>query len=157
VRGISADPGSSQTARRTALWATTIGLALLTLLFSFGLRPPRTGAFPIADKFGHGAMYFATFLCFLLAAVWRPGRGDGPFPTKASLFAFSVVMAGIVIEVLQEVATAHRHAEVGDVHAEGIGAFGALAVQAWMRRAGSPPDNVPPHGPICSTSAASLG
>lgn len=79
-------------------------------------------------------MYFATFLCFLLAAVWRPGRGDGPFPTKASLFALSVLIAGIVIEVLQEIATAHRHAEVGDVLAEFIGVFGALAIHTWMPR-----------------------
>jgi hypothetical protein len=40
-----------------------------------------------------------------------------------------------VIEVLQEVATAARHVDVGDVLAEVIGVFGALAVQAWMRRA----------------------
>jgi hypothetical protein len=39
-----------------------------------------------------------------------------------------------VIEVLQEAATAHRHAEVGDVLAEFIGAFGALAVHEWLRR-----------------------
>jgi VanZ family protein len=117
-----------------ALWATTAVLALLTLLFSFGLSPPGTGTFALADKLGHGAMYFATILCFLLAAVWRPGRGDGSFSAKAPLFATGFVIAGIVVEVLQEVATPHRHAEAGDVLAEAVGAFAALAIHAWMRR-----------------------
>ena len=118
----------------TALWATTALLALLTMLFSFGLSPPGTSTFPLADKLGHGGAYFATFLCFLLAAVWRPGRGDGSFPTKAAVFAVGVVMAGVAIEVLQEVATQGRRAEAGDVLAEVIGAFGALAVHTWLRR-----------------------
>jgi hypothetical protein len=118
-----------------ALWATTALLTLLTLLFSFGLRAPGSGSFAFADKLGHGAMYFATFLCFLLAAVWRPGRGDGSFPTKAPVFAIGIVVAGAVVEVLQEVAITNRHAEIGDVLAEVIGAFAALAVHAWMKRA----------------------
>lgn len=118
----------------TALWATTAVLTLLTLLFSFGLSAPGAGTFAFADKIGHGLMYFATFLCLLLAAVWRPGRGDGSFPTRAPLFAVGVVFAGIVIEVLQAVATASRRAEIGDVVAEVVGAVGALAVHAWMRR-----------------------
>ena len=61
----------------------------------------RRRTFAFADKIGHGLMYFATFLCFLLAAVWRPGRGDGLFPTMALPFAIGVVIAGTAIEVLQ--------------------------------------------------------
>ena len=118
----------------TALWATTALLALLTLVFSFGLSPPGTSSFPLADKLGHGAMYLAAFLCLLLSAVWRPGRGDGPFPTRALFFAISVAVAGIVIEILQQVATTDRKAEPGDVLAEVIGVSGALAIHAWMRR-----------------------
>ena len=83
-------------------------------------------------------MYFATFLCFLLAAVWRPGRGDGSFPTKAPLFAIGVVIAGLAVEVLQEVATMNRQAEVGDVLAETVGTLGALAIHTWMRRVWAP-------------------
>ena len=116
------------------LWLTTAGLSLLTLVFSFGLSAPGAGTFAFADKIGHGLMYFATFLCLLLAAVWRPGRGDGSFPTMALPFAIGVVIAGTAIEVLQEVATGGRHAEVGDVLAEAVGAFGALAIHARMRR-----------------------
>lgn len=117
------------------LWATTACLSLLTLLFSFGLSAPGAGTFAFADKIGHGLMYFATFLCLLLAAVWRPGRGDGSFPTMALPLAIGVVVAGIAIEVLQEAMTGERHAEVGDVLAEAVGAFGALAIHTWMRRA----------------------
>ena len=120
-----------------ALWATTAALAILTLLFSFGLSPPGIGTFAHADKVGHGAMYLATFSCFLLASVWRPGRGDGRFPTSAPLFAIIVLTAGIAIEVLQEVATDRRRAEVGDVVAEVLGIVGALAIHTWLRRSWS--------------------
>ena len=120
-----------------ALWATTAVLAILTLLFSFGLSPPGTGSIALADKVGHGVMYLATFSCFLLASVWRPGRGDGWFPTRALLFATGVLIAGIVIEVLQEVATHRRRAEVGDVVAEAVGVVVALAIHTWMRRSWS--------------------
>ena len=109
------------------------------MLFSFGLSPPGTGSFPLADKIGHGAMYLVTFLCFLLAAVWRPGRGDGSFPTKAAPFAIAVVAAGIAIEVLQQLATTDRQAEPGDVLAEVIGVSGALAIHTWMRGAWTHP------------------
>jgi VanZ family protein len=115
------------------LWATAAGLALLTLLFSFGLSAPGAGTFALADKIGHGLMYFATFLCLLLAAVWRPGRGNGRFPTLTTAILIAVIGAGIVIEVLQEVATRSRHAELGDVVAEAVGASGALAAHAFLR------------------------
>ena len=115
-------------------------LALLTMLFSFGLSPPGTSSLPLADKLGHGAVYLVTFLCLLLAAVWRPGRGDGPFPTRALFFAIGVGIAGIVIEVLQELATTDRQAELGDVLAEAIGVFGALAMHTWIRRTSLSPD-----------------
>lgn len=111
-----------------------MGLALITLLFSFAFSPPGTGTFLFADKFGHGLMYFATFFCFLLAAVWRPGRGDGPFPTRGLVFALGAVAVGVAVELLQEFATANRHAELGDVISEVVGAFGALALHVWVRR-----------------------
>jgi VanZ family protein len=140
-----APPAQTRRARRIdiALWVTTAVLTLLTLVFSFGLSPPGTGTFALADKLGHGAMYFATILCLLLAAAWRPGRGDGSFPTKASLFAIGFVIAGIVVEVLQEVATPRRHAEAGDVVAEVIGALGALAAHAWISRSATTAEATP--------------
>jgi len=123
-----------------ALWLLTASLSLVTMVFSFGFSPPGGDAFLFADKFGHGIMYFATFFCFLLAAVWRPGRGDGPLSGRGIWLAVSVVAAGLVVEILQEVATTDRHAQLGDVLSEIIGAFGALAIHSWMqRRWGSSP------------------
>jgi len=50
------------------------------------------------------------------------------------------VAAGLVVELLQEVTTVDRHAQLGDVLSEIIGAFGALAIHSWMqRRWGSSP------------------
>lgn len=118
----------------TVLWALTAGLALVTVLYSFGLSPPGTGSIPLADKIGHGLIYAATFFCFLLAAVWRPGRGDGPFPTRGLVFALGAVAIGGALEVLQEILTESRHAELGDLIAEVLGAFGALALHVWVQR-----------------------
>jgi len=33
-----------------ALWASTVALAFITLLFSFAFSPPGTGSFPLADS-----------------------------------------------------------------------------------------------------------
>jgi hypothetical protein len=41
----------------------------------------------------------------------------------------------VVIEALQELATTDRQAQLGDVLSEYVGAFSALAIHAWMRRA----------------------
>jgi hypothetical protein len=64
----------------------------------------------------------------------RPGRGDGRFPTLTTAFPIAVIGAGIVIEVLQEVTTRSRHAELNDVVAEDFGASGALAAHTLLRR-----------------------
>jgi hypothetical protein len=41
----------------------------------------------------------------------------------------------VVIEALQDLATTDRQAQLGDVLSEYVGAFSALAIHAWMRRA----------------------
>jgi hypothetical protein len=117
-----------------ALWITTAALVFITLLFSFGIAAPGAGRTSLADEAGHAAIQFATTLFLLLAAVWRPGRGDGRFPTLTTAIPIAVIGASIVIEVLQEVTTRSRHAELGDVVAEAVGASGALAAHALLRR-----------------------
>jgi hypothetical protein len=121
------------------LWALTVGLALITLLFSFDFSPPGTGWFPLADKFGHGLMYFATFFSFLLAAVWRPGRGDRPFPRRALVFALGVVAAGVAIELLQELATTDRHAQLGDCYPRSSGPSARSRSTRGCGARGAPP------------------
>ncbi|HET9672512.1 MAG TPA: hypothetical protein VFQ40_06645 [Actinomycetota bacterium] len=117
-----------------ALWVALAICLAITLVFSFGLHAPGAERTSVADEVGHAAIQFTTTLCLLLAAVWRPGRGDGPFPRMGSAFALGVVGAGMLIEVMQEVATRTRHAEVSDVLAEAAGVLGAWALHVWLRR-----------------------
>ena len=118
------------------LWVLTACSAVLTLVFSFRFAPPHVHAFPNADKLWHGLAYFTTALLFLLAAVWRPGRGAGPFPRAGIAFALIGVAAGGLIEVAQSF-TATRDAELLDWVAEVVGILGALGVVVALRaRAG---------------------
>jgi hypothetical protein len=130
--------GSTTTARArrvdAALWALTAALAVATVVLSLGVSAPGVGSFSIADELGHGAMYFATVGCLLLAAVWRPGRGDGPWPGAALAIAIGAIVVGLGVEAIQELATARRHAEVGDVAAEIVGVLAAWAIHARARR-----------------------
>lgn len=118
-----------------ALWALTAALVVVTLVFSLGASAPGAGSFSLADELGHGAMYLATVGCLLLAAVWRPGRGDGRWPGAAAAIALGALFVGLAVEAIQELATADRHAEVGDVVAEAVGIAAAWAIHAWARRA----------------------
>jgi hypothetical protein len=121
-----------------ALWALTAALAVLTLVFSLGVSAPGAGSFSGADKVGHGAMYFATVGCVLLAAVWRPGRGDGRWPGASAAIVVGAVVVGLAAEAIQEIATSSRHAEMGDVIAEVAGVAAAWAIHAWARRVAPP-------------------
>jgi VanZ family protein len=64
----------------------------------------------------------------LLAAVWRPGRGDGAFPQAGEVIVGAIVALGIAIEVLQG-EFFHRNANPRDVVADLAGAL--LAYLAW--------------------------
>ena len=135
---IGTDPSERERAMDVALWFTAALCAFITVWFSFFASPPGADAFAGADKVGHALAYFATTLSFLLAAVWRPVRGDGRLPNAGYWFPVVAVLAGIVIEVLQGF-TASRSAQPADVVAEVIGAGLALAVHAVVRRrAGAP-------------------
>jgi len=116
-----------------SLWILTGLFATTTIWFSFVAPPPGVNLFPGADKVQHGIAYFATTLSFLFAAVWRPGRGDGPFPRLSRWIFAAVVIVGIVVEAIQE-QTPARTAELADVAAEAIGAGAAIAIHAGIRR-----------------------
>ena len=123
------------------LWVLTAFSAALTLVFSFGLVPPRVGGFPHADKAWHGLAYFTTTLLFLLAAVWRPGRGAGPFPRAGIVFALLGSAAGGVIEVAQGF-TATRDPELLDWVVEAVGILAALGLVVALRARAAEPDVV---------------
>lgn len=115
------------------LWALTGICAAITLWFSFVAPPPGADLFEGADRIGHALAYFTTTLSFLFAAVWRPGRGVGRFPTLGRWFPLAAITGGAVIEILQGM-TASRTAEVFDLVAEAIGAAAALSLHALIRR-----------------------
>ena len=106
--------------------------AALTLVFSFGLVPPEADRFPHADKIWHGLAYLTTSLLFLLAAVWRPGRGAGPFPRGGIGSALLGSAAGGVVEIAQAF-TATRGLEFLDWVAETVGILAALGVVFALR------------------------
>jgi hypothetical protein len=118
-----------------ALWAVIAMSSLITLLFSFGVTAPGADRYSIADEIGHATIQFVTTFCLLLTLVWRPGRGDGVLVSLGALpIAGGIVGIGIVIEVMQEVGTTTRHAELGDVVAQAVGAFAAVGLHDLIRR-----------------------
>jgi VanZ family protein len=114
------------------LWVLTTASAALTLVFSISAVPPGMNGFPHADKMWHGLAYFTTSLFFLLAAVWRPGRGAGPFPRGGIVFALLGAAAGGVVEFAQGF-TALREPELLDWVAEAVGILAALGFVVWLR------------------------
>lgn len=126
------------------LWALAFVAVGLTLWFSFGVKPPGAEAFPQADKVEHAGAYFVTTLLLLLAAVWRPGRGPGLFWRWRWLVLAVVVVAGGVVELAQQLLTAHRKGDVLDWVAEIMAVLGAVGVLAWSRRRARPGADVNP-------------
>jgi VanZ family protein len=131
------------------LWAATVASAFVTLWWSLVQLPPARSLFRALwwslvslpserhlfrffDKLEHGLGYFVTTLLLLLVAVWRPGRGDGPFARWGVWVPIVLIAAGGAIEVVQS--TIGRDMQVGDWIAEIIAvalAWGLLAV--WKR------------------------
>ena len=116
------------------LWAAVAGLSALTVLFSIRDVAPDIHGFSGADKIGHGVMYFAVLVPLLFAAVWRPGRGDGPLPNGLPWLALGLVAIGVGMEGVQAAFFPSRSAEFLDVVAESLGVAGAVLVFLVARR-----------------------
>jgi len=116
------------------LWAAAAGLSALTVLFSVRDVAPDFDGFSAADKIGHGVMYFAVSLPLLFAAVWRPGRGDGPFPNALPWLVIGLIAIGVGMEGVQATFFPSRSAELLDVVAETLGVGGAVLVYLIARR-----------------------
>src|SRR5262245_48649726 len=125
------------------LWAAAFVCASLTLWWSLVSMPPERDLFRDIDKLQHGLAYFVTSLLLLLAAVWRPGRGDGPFARWGTWVPIALIAAGAGIEVLQSFIG--RDAELGDWLAEIVAvglAWGAVAaLRRWSRGSQRPPSS----------------
>ncbi len=125
------------------LWIAALVCVALTTYFSFWASAPGADLFHNADKVGHALAYFATTLSFLLAGVWRPGRGPGRWPWAEYWLPAVAVVAGIAVEIMQATLTSNRKAQVGDVLAEVVGAGLALIVHLAIRRWWAPIGEAP--------------
>ena len=128
------------------LWVAALVCACLTLWWSLVSLPPERRLFSGVDKLQHGLAYFVTSLLLLLAAVWRPGRGDGPLARWEVWVAAALIAAGAGIEVLQSFIG--RDADLGDWVAEmvavGLSWATMAALRSWSRRrAGGPAEGGP--------------
>jgi len=115
------------------LWAAAFLCAGVTLWLSVAAVPPGTAAFGGADKVEHALAYLVTTLLVLLAAVWRPGRGEGPLARWWWAVLAIMVVAGGVLEIVQSFVG--REAELADWVAEIVAvslAWGVLV--GWRRR-----------------------
>jgi VanZ family protein len=121
----------------TVLWGVALSLLGATFLLSLGPAPPGLNAFFASDKLVHAAGYAALTESWLLAAVWRPGRGDGRFPRAAWAFAVAAIVLGVGIEVGQHFVD--RSADVFDALADMGGVLVALWLWLALRRTESAP------------------
>lgn len=107
------------------MWLIAWLLLALALFYSLGPVPPGVESFRYADKVFHAATYMATAFTFLLAAVWRPGRGSGAFPQSGIWIVLGGIATGFAVELLQG-AFFGRRAELVDGLADLVGvAFGS--------------------------------
>jgi choline-glycine betaine transporter len=116
------------------LWVATVACIGTTLYLSLAAVPPGTHLFHGVDKVQHAVAYFVTSFLFLLAAVWRPGRGPGPLAHLEGWVTVGMIAMGGLIELVQ--ARFGRDAELGDWLAE-VGAvlLAWLVIRMLRRRA----------------------
>jgi VanZ family protein len=114
------------------LWAAAALLVVGTVVFSLFVNPPSSRTFGQLDDVEHFLSYFGTCLCLLLAAVWRPGRGDGIWPSRALAIGAVLFLGGVAIEFLQAMSGA-RQAQVSDAVADALGVACALALHRAVR------------------------
>ncbi len=117
------------------LWVVFFLSAALTLLWAMGPRPPGSGLFPRSDKVFHAVAFAMILGSYLLAAVWRPGRGWGRYPATALPFAVALIAFGLVIELIQS-EFLDRDADVLDLAADVGGmvfAVGFTRALGWPR------------------------
>jgi hypothetical protein len=117
----------------TGLWGASVALILSLVVLSLIPQPPIAGSHP-SDLILHVAAYAPTTLIFLLAGVWRPGRGVGRFPHATFAFVLGLVVLGTALEAIQALGwAATRQGEVADALANAVGVGTGTAAWSLLR------------------------
>lgn len=115
-------------------------IPLLLLLFGiFRSLQPETSGLRL-DLLHHGLGSVALSLSLLLAAVWRPGKGDGLYPNGQWWVVGVVVAMGGLIEMTQVVSGDSRFgsaASFRDLTLDTLGALCGWAIWKGVRVASS--------------------
>jgi VanZ family protein len=114
---------------RAWLWILSGGSVIPVLLLSLGLDPGLTSG--LWDRVGHALGYAALTGSSLFAGVWSPGRGYGPFRSRAAVIVAAAIGLGLLIEIAQ--VAFHRDTDLVDALANATGALLAFAVWQLLR------------------------
>jgi VanZ family protein len=112
-------------------WIAAVGSIVATVVYSLGPAPSVLHGFPIADKVFHASAYGAITLTWLLAAVWRPGRGGGVLAGEGIPLVVGAIVLGAGIEVAQHFVS--RDSQTLDAVADTVGALAGYAVWRLIR------------------------
>lgn len=120
-RGTESTPPLKRRFVDALLWVASVALMVALVILSLIPQPPIGGPRP-TDLLLHVAAYAPTTFMLLLAAVWRPGRGMGPFPNSAVAVIVALMVLGAALEGAQALGWAGpRQGEVTDVIANVVG------------------------------------
>lgn len=109
------------------VWTTSWLLLALVVFLSLVPESPVALSDGV-DKIAHGFAYAALTLSFLLAGVWRPGRGRGRYPMGAIWIVVATVALGVAIEIVQDIES-YRSMDAFDAVADALGA--AVGASIW--------------------------
>lgn len=109
------------------VWTTSWLLLALVVFLSLVPESPVALSDGV-DKIAHGFAYAALTLSFLLAGVWRPGRGRGRYPMGAIWIVVAAVALGVAIEIVQDIES-YRSMDAFDAVADALGA--AVGASIW--------------------------
>ncbi len=112
-------------------WIVAVGSLVATIVYSLGPAPSVLHQFPLADKVFHASAYGAITLTWLLAAVWRPGRGGGVAAGDAPAVMICAILLGAGVELAQHFV--HRDSQLFDAVADVVGALAGFAVWGLIR------------------------
>jgi VanZ family protein len=118
------------------LWALSATFVGALVVLSVVRSPPVGGPRPI-DLVLHVLAYAGTMSLLLLVAVWRPGRGWGPFPTGAVWIGLGLVAIGVALELVQGLQTVPgREGDFTDAAANAVGVAAGAVLWGGLRKGG---------------------